>query len=270
MKRDFITPGVLGQLMKQDQSTPPVKSTETTLEIIEALKSLEGGRINELAEHLDKSPSTVHRHLNTLLKHDYVTKKGDEYHLGMRVLTIAGVVQTREPAYQLAKMKVDELAKETGEHVQFLVHEHGRRYYVHRGTGKQAVQTDSQLGKTGYLHCSAAGKSILARLPEDYVDDIISKHGLPSVTPNTITDEDRFYDELETIRKTEIAFNFEESTMGLNSIGTAIVDPNGSVIGGLSISGPAHRMKGERLESEIASLLLGVANELELKIEYEL
>ncbi|NGM71296.1 IclR family transcriptional regulator [Natronolimnobius sp. AArcel1] len=256
--------------MKQNQSTPPVKSTETTLEIIEALRSLDGGRINELADYLDQSPSTVHRHLNTLLKHDYVTKVGDEYHLGMRVLTIAGCVQTRDSAYQLAKLKVDELAEETGEHVQFLVEEHGRRYYVHTGTGKQAVQTDCQLGKTGYLHCTAAGKSILANLPEDYVDEIITEHGLPSLTTNTITDEDELSDELENIRKTEIAFNLEESKIGLNSVGTALMDPNGSVIGGLSISGPAHRLKGERLKTEISDLLLGVVNELELKIKYEL
>ncbi|WP_049926818.1 IclR family transcriptional regulator [Halopiger goleimassiliensis] len=256
--------------MKQEQSTPPVQSTETTLDVIEALRSLEGGRVNEIAEYLEKSPSTVHRHLNTLLTHDYVTKEGDTYHLGMRVLTLAGVVQTRDPAYQLAKTKVDELAEETGEHVQFLVEEHGKRYYVHTGTGKQAVQTDSQLGKTGYLHCSAAGKSMLAKLPDAYVEEIIDYHGLPPITPHTITDENALYDELETVRETEIAFNFEESTEGLNAIGTAITDPSGSVIGGLSISGPAHRMKGERLESEMADLLLGIANELELKIKYEL
>lgn len=256
--------------MKKQQSTPPVQSTETTLEIIEALQSLGGGRVNEVADYLDKSPSTVHRHLNTLLVHDYVTKSGDEYQLGMRLLALGGVVQNRDSAYKLAQTKVEELANRTGEYVQFLVEEHGKRYYVHTGTGKQAVQTDSQIGKSGYLHCSAAGKAILAKLPEEYVERILSHHGLPPVTPQTITDENELYDQLERIRETEIALNFEESTEGLNAIGTAITNPDGSVIGGLSISGPAHRMKAERLETETSDLLLGIANELELKIKYEL
>lgn len=254
----------------KNEGTSTVKASETTLAVIEALRSLDGGRVNEVADYLDRAPSTVHRHLNTLLAHDYVTKKGDSYHLGMQFLTLGGIVQNSDPAYQLAKTKVDELAEETGERVQFIVEEHGYRYYVHTGTGSRAVETDSRIGKQGYLHCSAAGKAILAKLPEEYVEEIISRHGLPAVTPNTITDTDELDAELEQIRETEIAYNFEESTEGLTAIGTAITDSNGSVIGGLSISGPAHRLKDDRLETEIADLLLGVANELELKIKYEL
>jgi DNA-binding IclR family transcriptional regulator len=39
-------------------------------------------------------------------------------------------------------------------------------------------------------------------------------------------------------------------------------------MGALSVSGPAHRMKGEWFESEIPDLLLGSTNELELNLEY--
>lgn len=256
--------------MENDGTSSTVKASETTLAVIEALQSLGGGRVNEVADHLDRAPSTVHRHLNTLLAHDYVTKKGDSYHLGLRFLTLGGIVQTSDPAYQMAETKVEELADQTGERVQFIVEEHGYRFYVHTATGSQAVETDSRIGKRGYLHCSAAGKAILAKLPDDYLEEIISHHGLPPVTPNTITEKDELYAELDRIRDAEVAYNFEESTEGLTAVGTAITDSTGSVIGGLSISGPAHRLKDEHLETEMADLLLGVANELELKIKYEL
>ncbi|THE63213.1 IclR family transcriptional regulator [Salinadaptatus halalkaliphilus] len=254
----------------KNEGAARVKATETTLSVIEALQTLDGGRVNEVADYLDRSPSTVHRHLNTLLSQDFVTKNGDSYQLGMKFLTVGGAVQNSDPAYRLAKSKVDELADETGERVQFLIEEHGYRYYVHTGTGSNAVETDSQIGKQGPLHCSAAGKAILAKLPESYVDEIISRYGLPAMTPNTITDKDELYTELETVRETEIAYNFEESTEGLSAIGTAVTDANESVIGGVSISGPAHRLKADHLETELTDLLLGVANELELKIKYEL
>lgn len=253
--------------MENNRSTSTVQATETTFAVVEALQSLDGGRVNEVAEYLNKSPSTVHRHLNTLLENDYVTKKGDIYHLGMRFLTVGGAVQNREPAFRMARAKVKELAEQTGERAQFLVEEHGYRVYVHTETGERAVETDSQIGKRGPLHCSAAGKAILSKLPEPYVEEILPAE-LPAVSSNTITEWDELSDELKTIRETEIAFNFEESTEGLNAIGTAIMSPNERVIGGLSISGPAHRLKGERLETEMADLLLGVANELELNIKY--
>ena len=268
--RDFIYKERCGPSMEGDQSTSLVQSSETTLSVIEALRSLQGARVNEIADYLEKSPSTVHRHLTTLLEHDYVTKKGDIYHLGMRFLTIGGTVQNRDPAFQLAKEKVNELADETGEYVQFVVEEHGYRIYLHTGTGEQAVEADSRIGRRGPLHCSAAGKALLAALPGDYVEEILSRRGLPAVTPNTITDRDDLYSELETIRETEIAFNYEESTEGLNGVGTAITGPTERVIGALSISGPAHRLKDDRLETEMADLLLGAANELELKIKYDL
>jgi DNA-binding IclR family transcriptional regulator len=246
-----------------------VQATETTLRVVEALQVLEGGRVNEIANHLDKPPSTVHRHLNTLLKHDYVTKKGDEYLLGMRFLTVGGVVQNRDPAYEMAKHTVEELAELTGERVQFLVEEHGYRIYVHTTTGEQAVRTDSRIGKRGLLHCSAAGKSILSQLPDPYVEEILDRHGLPQVTPHTITDRDELEAELEEIRQRGVAYNREESTEGLNAVGTVVKGPQGRLIGGLSVSSPAHRLKNERLSTEIPDLLLGAANELELNIRYQ-
>ncbi|SDR07080.1 hypothetical protein SAMN05216278_3461 [Halopelagius longus] len=38
--------------------------------------------------------------------------------------------------------------------------------------------------------------------------------------------------------------------------------------GGMSVSGPSHRLKGEWFEEELPDFLLGAANELELNIEY--
>lgn len=245
-----------------------VKATETSLAIIQALYDLEGGRINELAEYLDLAPSTVHRHLSTLRGRDYVTKEGDTYVLGMQFLTMGGSIQNREYGYRLAKTQVEQLATETDERAQFIVEENGQRIYVHTAAGQRAVRTDAHLGKRGCLHCSAAGKALLAYLPEQRIDEIVEQWGLPPVTENTITDREALFEELERIRKREVAFNYEESTPGLNAVGTPVKRPDGRVLGALSVSGPAHRFKGAWFEEEITDLILGVANELELNIEY--
>lgn len=252
-----------------EKTSTTVGATETTFEVVEALQTLERGRVNEVAEYLDRPPSTVHRHLVTLLELDYVTQIGDEYLLGMRFLTIGGAVQNREPSYAMAKETVEKLADATEERVQFLVEEHGYRIYVHTATGEQAVRTDSRIGKRGPLHCSAAGKAILAHLPKSYVESILDRHGLPAVTPNTITDYTELEEELEEVRRTRVAYNREESTEGLNAVGTVVTGSNDEVIGGLSVSSPAHRLKGERLTSVVPDLLLGAANELELNIRYD-
>jgi DNA-binding IclR family transcriptional regulator len=256
--------------MDENTSNPIVDASKTTLEIIQAINDLDGGSLNEISEYLNKSPSTVYRHLNTLLNEEFIVKKSNKYQLGMRFLMLGGSVQNSKPVYRLAGNKVEELADQTGERSQFVVEEYGYRVYVHTATGEQAVRTDSHIGKHGPIHCSAAGKAILANLPTEYLEDVVQGRGLPSQTENTITDYDKLKNELNKIRNNGIALNFEESIEGLNAVATPVNRPDGSIIGALSVSGPAHRLTKDRLESEIAELLLGITNELELKIEYNL
>ena len=81
------------------------------------------------------------------------------------------------------------------------------------------------------------------------------------------TQLDQSRSELETIRERGYSFNLQENLEGLNAVGVPVKGQNG-VIGALSISGPSHRLKGDRLKSALPDLLMGEANELELNISY--
>lgn len=124
-----------------------VKAVQTSIGVIEALYERDGARIDELADALDVSKSSVHRHLSTLRQANYVTKEGDTYYLSMQFLELGHYVCNRKEVFQLAEPKVKELAEETGERAQFVVEEHGYVRYVHRATGEHAVKTISGVGK---------------------------------------------------------------------------------------------------------------------------
>jgi DNA-binding IclR family transcriptional regulator len=245
-----------------------VKTTETAFTIIEGLEELDGARVTELADHLGLAASTVHSHLATLYEMGYVVKEGDRYLIGSRFLKLGETAKERKEAYELARPKVKALAEETEERCQFIVEEHGRGVYLHRETGNRAVWTDSGLGKRVSLHSTASGKSVLANLPEERVDAILDRWGLPAQTDNTITDRTELFEELDVIRERGYAVNKEESTDGLRAVGVPVMDGSGDLLGALSVSGPSHRMKGEWFESEIPDLLLGTANELKLNLKY--
>lgn len=254
--------------MTDRQTNEVVHTTKTSLQIVEALRRLDAARIDELAEELDIAPSTVYRHLQTLRQYGYVVKEADFYRLGLQFLTIGGYVREQKPEYELAKEAVEELAEQTHERVQFEVEEQGERVFIYTATGKHAVQAKGTIGRRGPLHCSAAGKAILAELPDSRVMEIVEQHGLESVTENTITDMDTLLDELKEVREQGIAFNLEESTVGLRAAAASVTTPNGEVLGALSVSGPAHRMEGNRLREDIPNTLRGLAQELELNIKY--
>jgi DNA-binding IclR family transcriptional regulator len=173
-------------------------------------------------------------------------------------------LRTRNKAFLKAEEKVATLAEETGERVQFVVEERGRGVFVFTGRGEKWDREESRVGHRVYLHASGSGKAILATLPERRVEEITAEHGLPKMTENTITDVSSLKDELETIRDRGYAFNEEENLRGLRSVGVPIVNGHGNTVGGLSVSGPMHRLKGDWYRKEIPELALKAANEVQL------
>lgn len=245
-----------------------LKSTKTTLEIIDRLRELDGARVTELAADLDKAPSTVHSHLSTLAEEEYVIKEGDVYFLGLHFLDLGEYVRNRKEAYRIAESYTEQLAAETECRAVFVVEENGQGVYLHTFSGKHAVWRYSTVGKRFYLHQTAAGKALLSQLPEQKVEQIIDQWELPSRTENTITDRDRLFEQLESIRDRGYSFNREEQLDGVKAVGVPVTGPQDRILGAFSVASPANRMSDEWFEEELPSIVLGVANEFEL--EYSL
>lgn len=241
---------------------------ETAFEIIEVLMQRDGGRISDIASELGLAKSTVHRHLTTLEDLEYVVNEDGVYRPGHRFLQIGEQTRTRQDAYQLAKEKVADLAEETEERSQFIVEEYGYAVYVFKKTGSRAVHTDSEIGKRIPIHATAAGKAILANLPDERITKILEQRGLPSLTEHTITSEEELRAELAAICDRGYSVNNHENTTGLRAIGVPVKDGDGTTLGALSVSGPTHRFQGTLFEETLPDLLRGTANELELNIQY--
>jgi DNA-binding IclR family transcriptional regulator len=245
-----------------------LKSTKTTLEIIDHLREVDGARVTELADDLGKAASTVHGHLSTLVEEEYVVKEGDVYSLGLRFLDLGDYVRNRKEAYRIAESYTEQLAAETECRAVFVVEENGRGVYLHTFSGKHAVWHYSTVGKRFYLHQTAAGKALLSRLSQPEVEEIVDRWGLPARTENTITGPEELYEELDVIRDRGYSFNREEQLQGVKAVGVPVTGPDDRVIGAFSVASPANRMSDEWFEEKLPSIALGVTNEFEL--EYSL
>ena len=249
-------------------ATDPVTTVETAFEIVEYVSGHDDAGVSDIAAEVGRAKSTVHRHLGTLVRHGYVVESDGSYDLGLRFLDLGLSARDERPLYHEARSKVDELAERTGEKVWCMTAENGRSIHLYGASGEQSVRTDSREGQVGYLHQHAAGKAILAHLPPGTVAEIVDRYGLAARTENTIADADELFEQLERIRERGWAFNREESIPGLHAIGVPITDESGTAIGALSISGPANRLKDERLNEAFPELLLGAANEIEINLSY--
>lgn len=246
----------------------PVTTAETTFEIVEYLCDNEDVGVSEMASDLGRAKSTIHRHLATLVRHGYVVKNDGTYSIGLRFLNLGLHARNSHPLYHETRSKVDGLADQTGEKVWCMTEENGRSIHLYGASGEQSVRTSSREGQVSYLHQHAAGKAILAHLSHEHVKSIIERYGLPAKTEHTITDAPELFERLEQIRERGYAFNQEESIPGLYAVGVPITTEDGSAIGALSISGPANRLQGEKLNEELPSLLLGAVNEIEINLSY--
>lgn len=270
LDEELYKESVVDQNMNTDASNEgTLKAADTMFTVVEAVRELDGARVTKIAEETGFAKSTVHRHLKSLEKHQFVVKEGDTYQIGLRFFNYGEYARNRRDVYQLARPLVDNLASETDERALFMVEEHGRAVYLYRGVGSHAVQTDSRTGTYRYLHTIAGGKAILAHLPNERVEEILDRWGLPAQTENTVTDHATLFEELAEIRERDVAFNDEETIDGLRAVAVPVVGSNGTVYGALSVSGPTHRIRDDWFEEGIPNLLLGTANELELNLEYQ-
>lgn len=254
--------------MTDDHDSAMVKTAQTTFRILETIKARDEATVTELTDEVALSKSSIHNYLKTLEHEGYVVREGNTYRIGLRLLDLGGYARHKQRIYQLAKEEVTKLAEETGEMTNLLVEEHGRGIYLHRANGEQAVKSDSYIGHRVHLHNTALGQAILAHLPEERVDEIINRYGLPKTTENTITDRDVLFDRLERVREEGVAFDDEARLVGLRCVAKPIINKEGEVEGAISISGPTSRFQGERYQTELPEKLENATNVIELNINY--
>ncbi|MFC4360490.1 IclR family transcriptional regulator [Halobium salinum] len=248
--------------------TTNIRSVETAFAVVELLREEEITGVGEVATALDLARSTAHNYLTTLRNLGYVVHEDGVYRLSWRFLELGEQIRDTRADYRLLGDYVTNLADRFEERAQFIVEENGEGVYLYRETGNRAVWTDSGVGKRICLHSTAAGKAILAFLPESRVEEIVRRQGLEQVTAHTISDERALIEELRRIRERGFAFNREENLERLNAVGVPVRSADGGVLGALSVSGPSHRLKGNRLEKEVPEYMLGLANEIELNLAY--
>ena len=243
-----------------------VKSVGTAIDIVEHLREVGEAGVTELATALDCSKGTVHSHLATLLEREYVVRSGDQYELSLKFLDLGEYVKSRLDIYDVVVEELDDLAVETGEVAQFATEEHGRAVYLYKARGEKAVNTASTVGRREYTHCVSLGKAMLAHLPEQRVEEIVDRHGLPAQTPNTVTDRGALFEELETVREQGYAVDDEEKIEGVRCVAAPLID--GDVVGAISISGPSSRMEGDRFREDLPHKLLRSANVIEINAKF--
>ena len=97
------------------------------------------------------------------------------------------------------------------------------------------------------VHCSAAGKALLARLPEAEQRELIAKLRLTKRGPKSITTKTALREELERVLRRGVALEDEELLAGRRAIASVVVDGDGVAVAAVELAVPASAYASEQL-----------------------
>ena len=86
------------------------------------------------------------------------------------------------------------------------------------------------------MHCTAAGKVILAHLSLDEKERILAEHGIEPITVHSIRSRAELDEVLTQVLAQGYALAFEEGVIGLGSVAAPIIDYSGQVVATLGLT----------------------------------
>lgn len=228
------------------------QSLERGLDILEAIEAEDGDvGVRELARRLALSPTIVQRLVSSLAHRGYIEKSRDtaRYRLGHRSM-ILGASGERGVDYAVAARRaLDGLAREHRLNGFVSVLRGGRAIYLLAVQADGPVAIKVSLGSEMPLHSTAAGKVLLAALPDAEARKLVGARKLAAVTPHTVTDPAALLAQLPKVRRQGFAVVVEENIPGVLSVGAPIRDRAGRVIAALSVAFPKYLDAGLTLQS---------------------
>ena len=225
-----------------------------------------GATIRDLVTALKLPRTTIYRILNTLQLHDMVHRdEGGAYALGSRLLTLASHVASgagQVDLSALAQPVMDRLSTELGEACKLTVIDKDGTLVLASASARREYALSVSPGQRLAAHAGAAGKLLLAFMPEAERKDWLAGP-LQSFTPKTLTDPKRLSAELTRIRRLDWAQDKGEGLASVLAFAAPILDSRGQIVAALSIpflsgADPA-RMEHIRLATIAAAKTISAA-----------
>ena len=227
----------------------------TILNLFENYKELS---LHDITGMMNLNKTTVYGILDTLVHLKYLEKneQTNMYRLGLGLFRTSQHIDI--DLVRICKPYLQEMVAEFGETANLIVLENTGLMYLDKVESPHSMRICTQIGQRIPVHCSSAGKAILAHLPEDKMMDIVNNINFERLTSKTIVDKDVFVREVIEARKRGFAKDVEEFENDLLCVGVPILDHKGYPIAAMSISSPINRTDNTRLHTMANTLMATV------------
>ncbi len=196
--------------------------------LLEYLIESRGPRgVSQIAEHLALPVSSVHDMLKLMSELGFVEKKSPTrlYRASARVFDFAHKLASHYGVNDHIAQSLRRYSREHGLTVSLAVLASGQTY-IACATG--SLGGTATLGAGGPVYATAAGKCLLALLPETEWPHFAPGPASLRLTPHTNLDPARFFRELHLAREHGVAWNIRETAADIVSVAAPLIEPDGS------------------------------------------
>jgi DNA-binding IclR family transcriptional regulator len=218
-------------------------------------------KLGELAVAARMTKSAAQRFTYTLVALGYLQKNDatkvyslapGSLEVGLRYLRTSQLVKTANPYIHALNRSCQEtcmIAELDGHDVVYIA-----RFPAHR-----EMFVNMPIGMRLPVYCTATGRSILSRLPDETAAALLAACERVAYTSETITDPGRLKSLLVEARERGFAWANGEYYHGDINISAAILAPNGRPIGAVNVSAPSTRWTLARAIADIGPQVVETA-----------
>jgi DNA-binding IclR family transcriptional regulator len=222
--------------------------------------------VTDLAQLFCTDPGGMSRLLRTIERRGFLQRDSltGKYRLGWEILRLTGVIYETLDVRQVCHPYLHQLEETWDETATLCMVDGSDVVNVDQVQGHQEVRASGPVGRRTSIHSTAAGKALVAWLPESALRKLLPTD-LPVSTPRTITDWLQLTTELGVVRSRGFSINKEESDVGLHAVSAPVRNHTAEVVAALVLSGPAFRLPDEkllRMGSDVSLAADGVSRKL--------
>lgn len=231
-----------------ERSEAPAGAIDRALAVLGALADASAPMgVTEIARQVGLPKSVVHYHVSALVRNRYLEVRPDHrYGLGYAALRLGRGNYSNLELRARALPHMRALHHDTWETVTLSALVGRERVYVDQLVSPQEIKLSVELGRPFPLHAGASGRAIMAFLPGDAREALLSEP-LERLSPHTVVDPAGLRALLDSVRAVGVAVSRSERQEGAASVAVPVFDNHG-VAGAISVCGPDYRFDEASLE----------------------
>jgi IclR family KDG regulon transcriptional repressor len=193
---------------------PAIDKCFAILDLYTRLKKPLG--ISEISKALNYNKSTVFNMVHTLNDLGVLEKSGEnKFQYGLRLYTLGKAAGKSSELISTVHPYLEKINQETKLSAFLGIRSGLRAVIIDKADMAFDIKIYSEIGMKIPLFAGAAGKVLLAQVPDAEVDDILAKNKLEKFTPNSCVNRNKYKTMIKQARRDGIAIDMEEYIEGI-------------------------------------------------------